>query len=147
MFLKIKSAFRLASVFVLSALLLNAFAPRAFAQDGTGTLTGVITDESGPVIGAAVFVKDTNNGVTSDFDGSYSLSGLNQGDIIVFSLLGYDTQEITWTGQATQDVLFRTSMDFLDEVVVVGYGSQKTWICVLWRILHRVFRGLCLVLL
>ena len=68
MFLKIKSAFRLASVFVLSALLLNAFAPRAFAQDGTGTLTGVITDESGPVIGAAVFVKDTNNGVTSDFD-------------------------------------------------------------------------------
>ena len=125
MFLKIKSAFRLASVFVLSALLLNAFAPRAFAQDGTGTLTGVITDESGPVIGAAVFVKDTNNGVTSDFDGSYSLSGLNQGDIIVFSLLGYDTQEITWTGQATQDVLFRTSMDFLDEVVVVGYGVQK----------------------
>ena len=62
MFLKIKSAFRLASVFVLSALLLNAFAPRAFAQDGTGTLTGVITDESGPVIGAALFSQRSEPG-------------------------------------------------------------------------------------
>ena len=125
MFLKIKSAFRLVCAFVVSALVLNVFAPQAFAQGGSGTLTGVITDESGPVVGAAVFVKDTNNGVTSDFDGSYTLSGLNQGDIIVFSLLGYNTQEITWNGQATQNILLRTSMDFLDEVVVVGYGVQK----------------------
>lgn len=102
------------------------FSPlRLLLRGGSGTLTGVITDESGPVVGAAVFVKDTNNGVTSDFDGSYTLSGLNQGDIIVFSLLGYNTQEITWNGQATQNILLRTSMDFLDEVVVVGYGVQK----------------------
>lgn len=125
MFLKIKSAFRLVCAFIVSALVLNVFAPQAFAQGGSGTLSGIITDESGPVVGAAVFVKDTNNGVTSDFDGSYTLSGLNQGDIIVFSLLGYNTQEITWNGQATQNVLLRTSMDFLDEVVVVGYGVQK----------------------
>ena len=125
MFLKIKSAFRLIGAFVLTAFVLNAFASQAFAQGGAGTLKGIISDTSGPIVGAAVFVKGTQNGVSSDFDGSYALSGLNEGDIIVFSLLGYDTQEITWTGQAVQNVLLRTSMDYLDEVVVVGYGVQK----------------------
>lgn len=125
MFKNFKYASRLLCAVVLSVLFLDASAPRLYAQGGAGTLTGVITDESGPVVGAAVFVKDTNNGVSTDFDGSYTLSGLNQGDVVVFSLLGYDTQEITWTGQATQNILLRTSMDFLDEVVVVGYGVQK----------------------
>lgn len=106
-------------------VLLNLFlAPGASANDG-GTLKGVVSDKNGPLVGVAVYVKDTNNGVSSDIDGNYLLAGLEEGDVIVFSLLGFDTVEITWTGQALQDVLLDASADFLDEVVVVGYGVQK----------------------
>lgn len=106
-------------------VLLNLFlAPGASANDG-GTLKGVVSDKNGPLVGVAVYVKDTNNGVSSDIDGNYLLAGLEEGDVIVFSLLGFDTVEITWTGQALQDVVLDASADFLDEVVVVGYGVQK----------------------
>lgn len=88
-------------------------------------MTGAITDSQGPVAGAAVFVKDSQNGVTSGIDGTYSIEGLKEGDILVFSLLGYNTQEIPWHGQAVLDVVMETSTDYLDEVVVVGYGTQK----------------------
>ena len=98
--------------------------PGASANDG-GTLKGVVSDKNGPLVGVAVYVKDTNNGVSSDIDGNYLLAGLEEGDVIVFSLLGFDTVEITWTGQALQDVVLDASADFLDEVVVVGYGVQK----------------------
>ena len=90
-----------------------------------GEVSGVVTDDQGPVIGAAVMVKGTQNGVSTNPDGSYTLSGLQENDVIVVSLLGYDDVEVVWTGQAKQDFVLQTSTSFLDEVVVVGYGVQK----------------------
>lgn len=70
-----------------------------------GAVSGVVTDAIGPVAGAAVFVKDGANGVTTDLDGAYTLTDLNLNDVIVVSLLGYQTQEIVYTGQTTLNVL------------------------------------------
>ena len=86
---------------------------------------GVVTDDQGPVIGAAVMIKDGQGGVTTGFDGEYTLSGLKSGDVIVVSILGYETQEIPYVGQATQNVQLSVSTEFLDEVVVTALGIKR----------------------
>ena len=70
-------------------------------------------------------IKDSQGGVTTGMDGEYSLSGLEQGDVIVVSILGYETQEVSYVGQATQDFLLKTSTEFLDEVVVTALGIKR----------------------
>lgn len=92
---------------------------------GGGIVSGIVTDDQGPVIGAAVMIKGTSTGVSTNPDGSYTLSGLKENDVIVVSLLGYEDVEVVWNGQAKQDFFLKTSTSFLDEVVVVGYGVQK----------------------
>ena len=96
-------------------LLLGSF---IYAQ----TVTGVVSDATGPVPGANVLVKGTTTGTVTDFDGNYSI-GVNNGDTLVFSFVGYLTQEISYTGQSTIDVLLQEDAAQLDEVVIVGYGS------------------------
>jgi iron complex outermembrane receptor protein len=73
----------------------------AFAQ--SGTVTGVVTDgASGMSLpGVNIIVKGTTNGATSDFDGKYTISRLNNGDIIEFSYIGYVTKSVNYTGQKT----------------------------------------------
>ena len=105
---------------LLAFAALNVLTPSdVFAQnanDGGGTVSGVVTDDQGPVIGAAVMIKDGQGGVTTGFDG---------GDVIVVSILGYETQEIPYVGQATQDVKLSVSTEFLDEVVVTALGIKR----------------------
>ncbi len=96
-------------------LLLGSF---IYAQ----TVTGVVSDASGPVPGANVILKGTTTGTVTDFDGNYSIA-VNNGDILVFSFVGYLSQEISYTGQATIDVLLQEDAALLDEVIIVGYGS------------------------
>lgn len=111
---------------LLAFTALNMLTPsEAFAQDGGGTVSGIVTDDQGPVIGAAVMIKDSQGGVTTGFDGEYTLSGLNPGDVIVVSILGYETQEIPYTGQATQNFNLSVSTEFLDEVVVTALGIKR----------------------
>ena len=114
---------------VLAFAALNVLTPSdVFAQnanDGGGTVSGVVTDDQGPVIGAAVMIKDGQGGVTTGFDGEYTLSGLKSGDVIVVSILGYETQEIPYVGQATQNVQLSVSTEFLDEVVVTALGIKR----------------------
>ena len=124
----IKQTFRILYAVFLSLSVLSVFSMSvAHAQTSVegGEVSGVVTDDQGPVIGAAVMVKGTQNGVSTNPDGSYTLSGLQENDVIVVSLLGYDDVEVVWTGQAKQDFVLQTSTSFLDEVVVVGYGVQK----------------------
>ena len=90
-----------------------------------GTASGVVKDALGEaVIGASVVVKGTTNGTITDFDGNFSLSGLKKGDIIQISFVGYQTQEIAWTGKPL-NVVLKDDAQALEEVVVVGYGTQK----------------------
>ena len=90
-----------------------------------GTASGVVKDALGEaVIGASVVVKGTTNGTITDFDGNFSISNVKKGDIIQISFVGYQTQEIAWNGQAL-NVVLKDDAQALEEVVVVGYGTQK----------------------
>lgn len=84
-----------------------------------------MTDETGePVIGAGVVVKGSTRGTITDIDGNYSIS-VSQGEILVFSSIGYVDQEITVGTAVKVDVVLKSDQELLDEVVVVGYGVQK----------------------
>ena len=100
----------------------------ACAQEDRITVTGVVTDELGePMIGAGVLVKNTVHGVITDLDGRYSITvdALGGGGILVFSSLGYDEQEVAVGGRTEINVQMQLQSTSLDEVVVVGYGTQK----------------------
>lgn len=90
------------------------------------TVTGTITDsENGESLpGATVTVEGTSNGTITDIDGKYSLK-VDANAILVFSFVGYDTQEIPINGQTQIDVDLLLDMQALEEVVVVGYTSKK----------------------
>ena len=97
----------------------------ALAQERI-TVTGTVVDESNePVIGAGVLVKNTVTGVLTDLDGHYSIRLDNANVVLVFSYLGYTTQEISVGGRTEINVQLQPDSDQLDEVVVVGYGVQK----------------------
>ena len=90
------------------------------------SVSGVITDASGPLPGANVIVKGTANGTTTDFDGKYLLENLSSDATIVVSFLGYATQEVLVSGRNEIDIVLTEDTSQLDEVVVVGYSSKST---------------------
>jgi len=87
------------------------------------TVSGVVSDASGPIPGVNVLVKGTTTGTQTDFDGNYSVNVSSADAVLVFSFLGYTTQEIPVNGQTTINVTLAEDVAQLDEVVVVGYGS------------------------
>ena len=89
------------------------------------TVAGKVVDEAGePLMGASVFVKGTNNGTVTDLDGQYSLS-VPAGSVLEVSFMGYETQNVTVNTSGRVDVVLQPDSDYLNEVVVVGYGIQK----------------------
>ena len=94
-------------------------------QQQTSTCTGVVKDATGEtVIGASVVVKGTTNGTITGLNGDFSLQGVKKGDIIQISFVGYQTQEITWNGQAI-DITLKDDTQTLDEVVVTALGMKR----------------------
>ena len=86
------------------------------------TVKGVVKDANGePIIGASVFEKGTSNGTVTDYDGNYSLKVANSNATIVVSYIGYVTQEV----KAGSDVVLQEDNALLNEVVVIGYGTQR----------------------
>ena len=123
-----KSKFKafLIGVIALSAAI--ASMPEALAQSGKLTVEGTVIDELGePMIGAGVLVKNTVIGVITDLDGHYSITvdAAAGGGVLVFSSLGYDDQEIAVNNRTEINVQMQLQSTSLDEVVVVGYGTQK----------------------
>lgn len=95
-------------------------------QQTTKTIKGTVTDKTGePVIGANIVVKGTTNGTITDIDGNYTLKNVSEGDVLVISYIGYLNQEVTIKGQSKIDFKLAEDSQALDEVVVVGYGTQK----------------------
>ncbi len=88
-------------------------------------ITGTISDADGPLPGANVLVKGTSNGAVTDFDGNYSLTNISNDAVLVFSFVGYETQEITVGNQTTINVVLVSDASALNEVVVVGYGKTS----------------------
>lgn len=99
---------------------------RSYAQGGgTGTLEGLIKDDSGPLLGATVIVKNTTRGTTTDMDGKFRLEGLQPGDVLQVTYVGYDPYEVTYTGQTTLDILMTTTANQLNAVVVTAMGIER----------------------
>jgi TonB-linked SusC/RagA family outer membrane protein len=89
------------------------------------TVSGTVTDVNDqPIVGANVSVKGTTNGTMTDANGTYRLS-MNENDILVFSFVGYVTQEVTITNQTTVSVKLVEDFQSMEEVVVVGYGTIR----------------------
>lgn len=95
----------------------------AFSQ--ARELTGVVKDGTGlGIIGASVMEKGTSNGTITDFDGNFKLN-VNENSVLVISFVGYKTQEVSVKGQNSLDVILSEDTKVLDDVVVIGYGTQK----------------------
>ena len=88
------------------------------------TVKGVVSDQIGPAIGVSVVEKGTTNGTTTDLDGQFTLS-VKPDAVLVISSIGYATQEITVGSQREFIISLQEDTEFLDEVVVVGYGTMK----------------------
>ena len=89
-------------------------------------VSGVVTDDTGsPVPGVNVVEKGTTNGTATDVDGRYSLLVGNADAVLVFSFIGYATQEVTVGGRSSIDITMAPDTQTLQEVVVVGYGEKK----------------------
>ncbi|WP_313777743.1 TonB-dependent receptor [Flagellimonas nanhaiensis] len=95
------------------------------AQDNI-TVSGTVTDGQGtPLPGANVILKNTTTGVQTDFDGNYVLDNVPSNGTLVFSYIGFTSQEIPVNGQNTINISLQEDTQALDEVVVVGYGELK----------------------
>jgi TonB-linked SusC/RagA family outer membrane protein len=89
-------------------------------------LTGQITGASGdPLPGVSILIKGATSGVVSDSNGNYSIKAPDKGAVMIFSCLGFITQEIAYNGQERLDVILEEESLELDKIVVVGYGVQK----------------------
>jgi TonB-linked SusC/RagA family outer membrane protein len=109
-------------LFLISLLVL--FVQVTFGQ--TKTITGTVKNKADgiPIPGVSVLIQGTANGSTTDFDGNYSIAA-SSGQMLSFSYIGFETKEIKVTGQQTLNIELSESTLKLDEVVVVGFASQK----------------------
>ena len=87
------------------------------------TVTGIVSDQMGPLPGVNVLEKGTQNGTVTGFDGDYVLE-VAEDAVLVFSYVGFKTQEIAVSGQTTIDVSLKEDAAKLDEVVILGYGKS-----------------------
>ncbi len=105
------------------ALLMALIVHFSYAQEKT--VTGKVTDDSGlPLPGVNIVIRGTNNGAQSDFDGLYSIQA-SEGNILVFSYLGFASQEVTVGASNTIDMQLQASTAELDEVVVTALGISR----------------------
>lgn len=127
------SRLRLSPLYMVSLLLVIAISP-VHAIDAVENMTnlsiqetvsGIVTDDAGiPLPGVSVIVQGTTTGAATDFDGKYSLNA-STGDILEFSYVGFKTQTVTVGPNTNYNIALVTDNEQLDEVVVVGYGTQK----------------------
>ncbi len=107
-----------------TALLLFLYSSIVVAQNRT--VSGKITDDTGASIpGVNVLVKGTSSGTVTDGDGVYTIAGVNDNSVLVFSFIGYITNEVTVGARTTVDISMEPDITSLEEVVVIGYGEQK----------------------
>lgn len=108
-------------------ILLLTFMFGALITNGQITVSGIISDDynDGTMPGVNVIEKGTNNGTISDFDGKFTIKVANANSVLVFSFIGYATQEIVVGSKTTINVNMKLDDMVIEDVVVVGYGSMK----------------------
>ena len=110
-----------------AAAILPAANSVANVQQESATVKGIVTDDLGePIIGATIKLKgQTAVGAITSIDGDFTLKGLKKGQTIIVSYLGFKTLEVKYNGEATLKIKLNSDSQNLNEVVVVGYGTQK----------------------
>jgi len=109
--------------FCLAIIVGIALSFPALAQS---VIKGTVKDEAGNTMpGVNIIVKGTSNGTTSDAEGAYTVSTNDTNAVLVFSFIGYASQEVSVGGRTSIDITLQPSAETLSEVVVVGYGTQK----------------------
>jgi len=96
----------------------------AIFNGNSQTITGNVSDQSGPLPGASVIIKGTTQGATTDFDGNYTIDATT-GQILVFSYIGYKSEEIVVGSQKTINITLKEDAEALDEVVVSVLGFKE----------------------
>lgn len=105
---------------LLSRMITKSIMPMTFSLQGT------VVDASGePLIGVNIQVKGTDKGTATDFQGRFSLDDLDENAVLVVSYVGYQTQEVPVAGKSSLMITLQEDLQTLDEIVVVGYGTQK----------------------
>ncbi|MDD4114455.1 MAG: TonB-dependent receptor [Massilibacteroides sp.] len=90
------------------------------------TITGTVLDTANePIIGANVIVNGTNQGTITDIDGKFILADIPENTVLIISYIGYIEQKLTLSGKTQLSIVLKEDSQALDEVVVVGYGTQK----------------------
>lgn len=90
------------------------------------TVNGTVSDEQGePLPGVNVLAKGTSNGVVTNFDGEYTINTTSNETVLVFSYIGFATKNVVVGNQSIHNITLQEDTQSLDEVVVVGYGTQK----------------------
>ena len=105
-------------------LLLTGFLLVCSKPIGAQSISGVVSGEDEPLIGATILLKGSDIGTTTDIDGSYTISAV-PADTLVFSYIGFVNQTLVVGDRSTIDVTLISDVSILEEVVVVGYGTQK----------------------
>ena len=109
----------------LFLIVLLVFNITLFAQNGSLVKGAVVSaTDNIPIPGVNVIVLNTSKGTTTDFDGNYQIQ-VNEGDVLQFSYIGFVTQTVIINNQTTVNISLAEDLALLDEVVVVGYGTQK----------------------
>ncbi|SNR53370.1 iron complex outermembrane recepter protein [Lutibacter agarilyticus] len=93
-----------------------------FAQQ---TVSGTVTESegNGGLPGVGIIIKGSTMGTTTDFDGHYTINNVKVGDVLIFSYMGFNTQEVTVGSSTTINVVLQEDSQALDEVVIIGYGT------------------------
>ncbi len=110
-------------ILFLTVTLFLTISSRAQEITVTGNVKDVTFNE--PLPGVNVIVKNSTNGTTTDFDGNFTINKVSIGDVITFSYLGFVSQEVKITNKNPLNILMVEDVSALEEVVVVGYGTQK----------------------
>ena len=103
----------------------NSKTTATIKQQSNRTITGVVSDDFGPIVGANVIVKGTTNGNITDLDGKFIINNVPDNAILQVSFIGYLTQEIQITNQNNLNILLKEDAIGMEEVVVIGYGTQR----------------------
>lgn len=128
---RLKKRKRNYKLLLLMVLLLTqvqvVFSTMPFVDSNDNVITGIVTDDNNePLIGVSILSKDNSNqGTITDFDGRFSLSVSRLPVVLVFSYVGFQTQEVQFSNLKMQKIILKSDAKLLDEVVVVAYGAQK----------------------
>jgi len=112
-------------IFLVFGVLLSGKQSWANVVQQSITVTGEVTDNSGPIPGVNIIVKGTTTGVVTDFNGQYSINVPDRSVVLVYSFVGYTSEEVTVGNQNVINIVLTESAQTIEEVVVVAFGTAK----------------------